>query len=204
MSARPGPGALAAVAVLGFALAGAATAFERRMETRAHEREATLRAARVELQRVERARVRLESAPDRGSALAASPDEVRVAILEAVETLSRSSRVALLGHALRPMVPDPHGAGIGGAVSDGDGSGGARDGSDAHVLRLTLELEAVHAVRLLDALAGLADALPGRPVDVAGCRVERVPGRASASAAADGEAGPLVASCALDWHWWPA
>ena len=193
MSARRAPGIPLVAGIVALALAASAVALEYRAGTAARERAAELRALRVELQRVERARASLEREPDRARVLEASPDEVRVAILEAVESLAGSHRVALRGHALRPVTADPYAVGTEADIATG-----------AHVLRLSLELEAVHAVRLIEALTVLADASPGRPVDLVGCRVDRAPVGAEGATDAGERAEPLLASCALDWHWWPS
>ena len=185
-----------AAALCCLALSAAAVAVERGLVGAAAARDEAVRALRIELQGATLARVRLERGGDALDVLGVGLDDTRIAILEAVDALARSSRVVVLGRALREAVDDPY-------AEPGNGPSG-----DVRVLRLTLELEAPHAVRLVEALDALGDALPGRPMDVTGCRVDRTSTGAGTGGAdgadADDPAGSLVASCALDWYWWPS
>ena len=184
-----------AVAACCLALSAAAVAVERGLVRAATARAESVRALRIELQRATLARVRLERDGDALDVLGTGLDDTRIAILEAVDALARSSRVVVLGHALREAADDPY-------AEPESGSS-----EEVRVLRLTLELEAPHAVRLVEALDALGDALPGRPMDVTGCRVDRTgTGRGADGGDVDAGvgAGSLVASCALDWYWWPS
>lgn len=179
--------ATTAFTTIALTLSAASVAMERRLVLNAAMRDEARRELRVELQRTTLGRVRLETGGDALATLGTTLDDTRIGILEAVDALARSSRVSVLGHALRTVGSDPY----------------ASPSRDLQVLRLSLELEAAHGVRLVEALAGLERAVPGRPVDVAGCRVDRS-GENGVRAGARGEAGSLVASCALDWYWWPS
>ena len=179
MGARLRPAWLAAT-LAGLAISAGALHVGHRLEAREADRAAALRELRATLQRATHARVRLERDGDRARWLEVDIDDVRLAILGAVESLAHGARVGLLGHALREPGREAR-----------DDAPPGDDPGDLRTLRLVVELEAVHALRLTEALDALAGALPGRPVDIAGCRIERA-GAAS-----------LVASCALDWYWWP-
>lgn len=142
-----------------------------------------LRTLRIDVQRAAGVQTSLERGQDRLAALGMPLDALQLAIVEASDRIEHEPGVRSMARRLGRLaqtVPGPLGASAGSAL----------------LLRLELDVEVAHAGVLIEVINELRMAAPGRPIDVVGCRVERL------SIGKDGPS-PLRASCALDWPWWP-